>query len=65
MKTSILKRIEAIEQKQQLPGKFLILMDGEPLPENPDETLKIIQIRIVDHSDYLEPNTPRLPFCPC
>ncbi len=64
MKASILNRIKQLENKISRKNKpCLFLRDGEPEPENPD-SFNIIQFRTIDLSNYLEPGSPRRPYCP-
>ena len=63
MRTSFIRRIEQLEQRQLPLKPFLILQDGEPRPEDAAD-FNIIQIRTIDLTNYLKPDTPRLPFCP-
>jgi len=64
MKFSILKRIEDLEKKIISPIKpCLFLREGEPEPENPKD-YNIIHTRLVDHTNYLDPGSLRIPYCP-
>jgi len=66
VKASILKRIDQLEFRNlpKLCKPCLFLREQDPEPENPEDYYKIIRTRIVDHSNYLEPTSSRLPYCP-
>lgn len=65
MKSKLLIRLIKLEERKTVETvkPFKIIHSNSEMPADP-ENYNLIQIRVIDHSNYLSPDEPRLPYCP-